>query len=118
MDPNEPPEVFEDAPQIQFALTPGIANGEVINMNSNTGSKLFKGAIQKLPVEIDCTPTNLKLFLSSLEDRTMQYGWEDILSIPDDVDNILGPQKQLLSEYGQIELEHFTPPCPDLPQPP
>lgn len=104
-DPNAPAQ--GPAPPVQFSLTPGTFDGGIINMNSNAGTKIYKNAIAKLPVEIDCTPKNLKLFLSALEDRAMEYGWEHILEIPNDVNNILGPTKNMLTEYGQIELAHL-----------
>ena len=110
----EPVDVFVEArenppevPAFRFALTPGTYAAGMINMSSPAGQKVYKSATTKLPIEIDCTPTNLKLFLSSLEDHAMQYGWNNILSIPDDVENPNGPSKDLLSEYGLIEMSHI-----------
>jgi hypothetical protein len=99
--------VAQESPPVPFALTPGTFDCCVINMNSNIGGKIYKNGIAKLPVDIDCSPKSLKLFLSALEDRAMEYGWEHILEIPNDVDDILGPTKNMLTEYGQINVSHL-----------
>ena len=93
--------------EVIFALTPGTFETNILNYKKTSHIKLYKAATSKLPVEIDCSPKTMKLFLSSLEDRAMSYGWDYILNIPDRVNDPEGRSKNLLTEYGRISLSHI-----------
>lgn len=91
----------------QFALTPGTFDAGPLNFAKSSDNKLYKSGASKLPVEIDCKPGTLKLFLSALQDRSIAFGWDSILDIPDDIEDADGPTKNLLTEYGRIDLDHL-----------
>jgi len=48
-----------------------------------------------------------KLFLTTLGDQAMTYGWENILNVPIDAAVPAGPAHSLLSHYGQITLQQI-----------
>ncbi len=48
-----------------------------------------------------------KLFLTTLGDRAMTYGWENVLNVPIDAAVPAGPTHSLLSHYGQISLQQI-----------
>jgi hypothetical protein len=52
---------------VAFALTPALANREVLDINEDPAdTKLFKSATEKLSIEFDCNSENLPLFLAKL----------------------------------------------------
>jgi hypothetical protein len=58
---------------VAFALTPVLANREILDFNDPADTKLFKAATEKLPIEFDCSLENLPLFLAQLGDRAAVY---------------------------------------------
>jgi hypothetical protein len=54
---------------VAFALTPAIANREVLDFNDPADTTLFEAATEKLPIVFDCSSENLPLFLAQLRDR-------------------------------------------------
>lgn len=93
-----------------FALTPALASRTTINFMSDGGfgTKLWKSGSAKLAVQIDCSPANLGTVLSAIEDRAMTFGWDKtILNIPDDAYDVDSRTKNLLTQYGQIDMEHI-----------
>ena len=93
----------------QFALAPGVHGAAAfIDYGTSEGSKLYKA--MKAPVDnlFDCTPKKLKVFLSALGDRSGEYGWEDVLEVPEDINNPGVNLRNLLTEYGRISLEQVT----------
>jgi hypothetical protein len=69
---------------VAFALTPALANREVLDFNDPADTKLFKAAAEKLPIKFDCNAENLPLFLAQLQDRAAVYDWLALLLIPKD----------------------------------
>jgi hypothetical protein len=67
---------------VAFALTPALANREVLDFNNPADTKLFKAATEKLSVDYDCDSENLPLFLAQLRDRAAVYDWWALLLIP------------------------------------
>jgi hypothetical protein len=75
---------------VAFALTPALANREVLDFNDPADTKLFKAATEKLPIEFDSNSENLPLFLAQLRDRAAVYDWLALLLIPKD-DDLVDP---------------------------
>ncbi len=66
----------------------------------------MEGAIEPLARELfTLEPHRFKLFLTTLTEQTMVYGWENILNIPVDVAVQGGPTHSLLMHYGQVMLQ-------------
>ena len=89
--------------QVPFALAPALVNNDVINYTTPDGIKLYKNATAPLPIECDCTSERLKVFLSSLADRSSANGWDNIMDIPP-VPNPNNITHNLLTEYGQVTI--------------
>jgi len=71
--------------------------------------KLWRGAVKPLskdPYAGD--PHSLKVFLSHLSDRAIQYGWEDILYVPEDIADANTEYNDLLSNYGMVTLAQIA----------
>jgi hypothetical protein len=99
------------APQLGFvfALTPALASQGPINYSTADGMKLWRAAVeplQKDPYAGD--PHSLKVFLSNLSDRSMQYGWSDILLIPEDIADEHTEYNDLLTNYGKVTLSQIV----------
>jgi len=90
----------------QFALAPGVHGGAAfIDYGTSEGQKLFKNMTVALKNEFDCSTQDLKVFLSNISDRAGQYGWEDVLEVPEDVAAVPAVNRNLLTEYGLISIE-------------
>lgn len=93
----------------QFALAPGVHGAAAfIDYGTSEGLKLYKA--MKTPIDnlFDCSPRKLKVFLSALGDRAGEYGWDNVLDVPEDVNNPAVNRRNLLTEYGRISLDQVT----------
>jgi hypothetical protein len=90
-------------PDVAFALTPALANKEVLDYTTQAGTKLFKSATEKLSIEFDCDSENLPLFLAQLRDRAAIYDWLALLLIPKGGNEDL--TKDLIESYGELSYE-------------
>jgi len=101
----------QGAPQLgfHFALTPALAAQGPINYATADSMKLWRGAVkplQKDPYAGD--PHSLKVFLSNLSDRAIQYGWDVILYVPEDIANANTKYNNLPSNYGKVSLSQIV----------
>jgi len=95
----------QNQPNFVFALSPALINQGPIDYATAEGIKLWRGAIEPLAKELFTLEAHrFKLFLSTLTERTMVYGWENILNIPVDAAVQAGPTHSLLTHYGQVML--------------
>jgi hypothetical protein len=90
-------------PAVAFALTPALANQEILDYNTPTGTKLFKSATEKLAIEFDCDSENLPLFLAQLRDRAAVYDWLALLLVPKDGNEEM--TKDLIESYGELSYD-------------
>ena len=91
------------AATVAFSLTPMTANRNLIDFSEAGNAKMFAKATTALAEDkFDLEPRNLKFFLDKLGERANDYGWEAILSVPEDPTSATSPTKNLLSEYGSI----------------
>jgi hypothetical protein len=88
---------------VAFALTPALANREVLDYNDPANTKLFKAATEKLSIEFDCNSEILPLFLAQLRDRTAAYDWLALLLIPKDGNE--GMTKDLIKSNGELSYK-------------
>ncbi len=96
----------QNPPNFVFALSPALINQGPIDYSTAEGIKLWRGAIKPLAKELfTLEPHRFKLFLSTLTERTMIYGWENILNIPVDAVVPGRPAHTLLTHYGQVTLQ-------------
>jgi len=96
----------QNPPNFIFALSPALINQGPIDYSTAKGIKLWRGAIKPLAKELFTLEAHrFKLFLSTLTERTMVYGWENILNIPVDAAVQAGATHLLLTHYGQVTLQ-------------
>lgn len=88
---------------VVFALSPALANRDVLDYSSAAGAKVYRGAIAPIAIEFDCKSENLQLFLDQVRDRVTTHDWNDILLIPKD-GNLANP-KDLIESYGEVSYE-------------
>ena len=65
-----------------FALSPALANRDILDYNSVAGAKVYRGAIAPIAIEFDCKSENLQLFLDQVRDRSTTHDWNNILLVP------------------------------------
>ena len=99
-------------PVANFALTPYQAVLGIIDYTTTDGRKHFKEATSKLNEHgFDCQPDNLRSFIKDISRRANAFGWNRLpngfLNIPNDLTNPTGPSKNLIEQYGEIDLEHI-----------
>ncbi len=96
----------QNPPNFVFALSPALINQGPIDYATAKGFKLWRGAIEPLVKELFTLEAHrFKLFLSTLTERTMVYGWENILNIPVDAAVQAGLTHSLLTHYRQVTLQ-------------
>ena len=95
------------APNVVFALAPGLLNHNVIDYSTKSGSEIYHKAIAELPIKFDLQGPNLRTFLKQIDVRAQTLGWEHILEIPVDIADPFGDVDLLTSEYGKISMEHL-----------
>jgi hypothetical protein len=94
--------------EVAFALTPAFAIAGVIDYSTKQGIQLYKDATAKLTCnQFDCQSVNLKVFLQTLKDRAIAYGWNDILDVPREIGNINSSLVNLIDNFGELELDHI-----------
>jgi len=83
-----------------------LINPGPIDYSTTKGIKLWRGAVEPLAKELFTLELHrFKLFLSTLTERTMVYGWENIINIPVNVAVQGGPTHSLLTHYGQVTIQ-------------
>ena len=86
-----------------FALSPALANRDILDYSSASGAKVYRGAIAPVAIEFDCKSENLQLFLDQIRDRSTTHDWNNILLIPKEGD--LENPKDLIESYGEVSYE-------------
>ncbi len=96
----------QNPPNFVFVLSPALINQGPIDYSTLEGIKLWRGAVKPLAKELfTLEPHRFKLFLSTLTEQTMVYGWENILNMPVNAAVQAGPTHSLLTHYGQVTLQ-------------
>ena len=95
-----------------FALTPALVDTQsLIDYRTTDGKKLFKTAIESLPIKFDMESSSINTFNELLHDKSIASGWTnsnaDILMIPDSNGNI----RNLIREFGRLTVEEVRTHC-------
>ena len=102
------------AAQPPFALHPTDAIPGVIDLTTREGIKLYQNATQSFysdPADcFNCEAPGLHGFLKEVESRASHFSWRDaILEIPNDIPKLLGGNKNFLTHYSELSLDHLCP---------
>jgi len=98
----------QNPPDFVFALAPALVNQGPIDYSTANGIKLWRVGIEPLAKELFTLELHkFKLFLTTLADRAMTYGWEHVLDILIDVAVPARLTHSLLTHYGQITLQQI-----------
>ena len=66
---------------IAFARSPADASGaRLIDYSTKEGSALYKMACEALPDKFDGEPSKLKLFLTRVKEKAIQYAWMPMIT--------------------------------------
>ena len=88
-----------------FAIAPALANDGVLDYTDDGAEKIYNKATAALSEDTyDLSPDNLTTFLGDLDNRTVEYGWEEIIIIPVDVDADDPDLSVLTTEYSKITM--------------
>ena len=100
------------AAQVPFARAPGLLNpNQVIDYSSDQGIKLYKSATRPLYEDGNLFSVNeegARDFIGLVGTRARQFSWHDsILEVPVDNANPLGDTLSMLTNHGQLSLDHI-----------
>jgi hypothetical protein len=91
-----------------FALAPALVNpGQIIDYATPSGAKVYAAAIKPLSESMYLLDSDgLGNFLLEFDDRIVEYGWEEIYTIPD---NSVPPILHMMTlDYGLITMEQIN----------
>lgn len=85
-----------------FALFPGRASVDPLDFTDSDDVKLYKTATAAMTTPYNLSPIGLTQFLSNVQDRAIEFGWESLLKVP------TGPapfvNKNIITDYGLISM--------------
>ena len=87
------------AGQVTFSLLPALASNTLLNYRSSEGIKIYGKATSPLDSLFDGDSGALRLFLSKVQQRAMQFGWTSILWIQQG-----GQALEFIEKYGQMTI--------------
>ncbi len=90
-----------------FALAPALHGAEdFLDFSTSDGIKLYKAMRAPLSQKFDCSSKDLKVFLSAMGDKVEEFGWTNLVEIPQDLEDEDedAPTRSLLLEYGRITI--------------
>ena len=96
-----------------FALVPADAAGVVFDYTTREGLEIFKTATRSLynadEDRFDVDAKGLQTFLALLVLRAVITSWS--FTVPGDINDANSPRKNLLSQHGEIEMDHLRNYC-------
>jgi len=89
-----------------FAISPALAQPNVLDYSSGIGAKIFTKATEALATPFNIRNPNIKLLLHELQVRSESFGWNDLFTI--NVLNNDGTRTtfDLLTTHGQCSMQH------------
>jgi hypothetical protein len=85
---------------IAFSLSPALSSSNaLLDYSSSEGIKIYNKATSPIDVPYDGGSGGLRLFLSKVQQKGNQFGWNRILTI-----NQNGQMLNLIASYGQVEI--------------
>jgi hypothetical protein len=93
-----------------FALSPGLVNpGQLIDYNTTAGAKIYTQSVKPLSDAMYMLDSQgLGNFLLEFDDRLVEFGWEAIFSIPEDIAVVPPVLRMMTVDYGIITMEQVT----------
>ena len=91
-----------------FALTPAQNFDQLLDFDDKAHVKVYEKAVAKLPIDpFDCVHTQLIDFMSALEKKASDYGWNERImlipqTLPEDADTVY---TNLLTNHAQVSIE-------------
>jgi hypothetical protein len=92
------------AGNVTFALSPALASTALLNYKSGEGIKIYGKATSPLDVLFNGESGALRLFLSKVQQRAIQFGWTAILKIKQGGTVLAPAVYDFIESYGQVTL--------------
>ena len=90
----------------EFALSPALIGTNPIDYSTSLGAKLYASATKELQNDkFDLESEGLVPFLTKLEARQKEQGWDYIMEIPSDSNYPHDNLKNLIEAYGERSME-------------
>jgi hypothetical protein len=100
------PVVQQALPPGPFALTPALANQNVIDLLSPQGIKLYKSITTPLANKFDGSSRKLVLFMDEIHHKADEYGWNTTLLSISDQNPVAPRQRNLLLHHRLVTMEN------------
>jgi hypothetical protein len=91
-----------------FAISPALAQPDVIDYSTGHGAKIFSKATEPLPTQFNVKNPNIRVLLSKIQVQAESFGWHDLLNINISDDDQVPTLKSLTHEHGQCSLEQVN----------
>ena len=88
-----------------FALTPALANQNIIDLSSTKGIKLYKSITTPLDIKFDGSSKELVLFMDELKHKADENGWNDMLLRVSDRHPVNPTFRNLITNHRLIDIE-------------
>lgn len=89
-----------------FALTPALAQVDVIDMSTTAGIKLHKTIVAPLSNPFDGTPSKLMTFLEDVKQRASDCGWDLQLLQVDNQATVNNQVLNLITSHRMLSIEN------------
>ena len=96
---------------VQFAISPALAQPNVLDYSSGTGAKIFSKATEALKTQFSIKTPNMKLLLNELQVRSESFGWNNLFDIRIDDEDGNTVTKNLLTTHGQCSIQNIQREC-------
>ena len=101
----QPPQQPQAQPQVgPFALTPATATQNVIDLTHSSGIKLYKVITTPLETKYDGSTNKLLAFLTEIELKAANYGWNDALLLINDQNPVTPQERNLLQNHRLLTI--------------
>jgi hypothetical protein len=88
----------------RFAISPALAQTDVLDYTTGLGAKIFSKATESLPTTFNVIKPNIRILLNELQMRSETYGWKDIMNIDISMPHQMLSPISLLHTHGQCSL--------------
>jgi hypothetical protein len=93
-------------PKAPCAISPALAQPDVLDYSSSFGAKVFSGATEPLATVFSIEKPNIRVLINELQVRAETFGWNSLLNVNTmSDDQSPSPEyKSLIQEHGQCSL--------------
>jgi hypothetical protein len=92
---------------VQFAISPALAQPNVLDYSSGTGAKIFTKVTEALKTPFSIKNPNMKLLLNEIQVRSESFGWNNLFNITIENEDGNATIKNLLTTHGQCSIHHI-----------